>query len=149
MEKCRFCGSQALVKHAFIKGKQRYLCKNCGKRQLEKDGRKKYDQKIIRMAFILLSECNSYRRISRILSKMYGQKISYQLVIHWVQKKLDQFPDEAPQNVEKRTIEIVEMDELVTYFKKNPKTSANMPEYGLWLTETECVFLHLQSEKMG
>jgi len=146
MKNCRFCCSKNIIKHAFIRGKQRYLCKDCKRNQLETDGRKKYEEKIIKMAFILLSEGNNFRGIARILSKIFDRKISYQLVIHWVQNKLNELPEETPQNAEKSNIEIVEMDELFTYFKKNLKTSANMPEYGLLLTATECVCLRLKSE---
>jgi transposase-like protein len=75
MKHCRFCNSKNLVKSAFIKGKQRFLCKDCKRKQLIKDGRQKYDQKTIQTAMILFSEGNNYRRIARILNKIYDINI--------------------------------------------------------------------------
>ena len=95
-------------------------------------------QKIIRTAFILFSEGNNYRTIARILNKIYRKKISYQLVVHWIQKKTMQMPENTEQNDKSQNIAVIEMDELYTYFKKNGIRS----EYGLLLTETACVCLH-------
>ena len=141
MKNCKFCGHNVLVKHSKIKGKQRYLCKNCNKHQINQDNRKKYDEKIINTAFLLLSEGNNYRRIARILSKIFDKKISYQLVIYWVKNKVAQLPQETSKNETSRQIEIVEMDVLYTFFKKEK----NDAEYGLLLTEKTFVCLHFGS----
>jgi transposase-like protein len=138
MKICRFCKSKNIIKHSIIKGKQRYECKKCGKYQLEKDNRQKYSKRIINTAFILFSEGNNYRRTARILSRIFNKKISYQLVLQWIQKKVDEMPENINQNVVSRDIEIVEMDELFTFFKKKLVKS----EYGLLLTETLSVCLH-------
>ena len=141
--KCKNCESKNLVKRGFTKlKKQIFLCKDCKKHQIfSKDSRKKYDEKIIQTAFILFSEGNNYRRIARILSKIFNKKISYQLIIHWIQKKADEMPENINKNQISCDIEIVEMDELWTFFKKKVVTSA----YGLLLTETACVCLHFGS----
>lgn len=141
MENCKFCGSENLVKKGFVRGNQRFKCKNCKREQLEKDGRQKYSQKIIKTAFILFSEGNNYRTIARILSKVFRKKISYQLVIHWIRNKVVQMPENTIENDKKREIAVVEMDELYTFFKKKRITS----EYGLLLTETACVCLYFTS----
>jgi transposase-like protein len=141
MKNCKFCGSENLVKNGFVHGNQRFKCKNCKKEQLEKDGRQKYSQKVIKTAFILFSEGNNYRTTAKILSKVFRKKISYQLVIHWIRNKVAQMPENPVQNDKSRNIAVVEMDELYTYFKKKRITS----EFGLLLTETHCVCLHFTS----
>ena len=142
MKNCRFCNSETLVKHAFINGKQRFKCKNCGKNQLEKDGRKKYDEKIIKMTMILFSEGTNYRAIARVLSKIFGRKIYYQTIIKWIQKEVDKLPENALENKDSHNIAVVEMDELYTYFKRKNEINS---EYGLLLTGTACVCLHFGS----
>jgi transposase-like protein len=140
---CKFCQSKNLIKKGFTKlNKRVFLCKDCKKYQISgQDNRKKYDEKIIQTAFILFSEGNNYRRIARILSKIFNKKISYQLIIHWIQKEVDKMPENISKNAISSDIEIVEMDELWSFFKKKVVTS----EYGLLLTETATVCLHLGS----
>ncbi len=137
---CKHCSSRNLIKQGVSKiQKQKFFCKDCEKYQINsKDNRKKYDEKIINTALILFSEGNNYRRIARILNKIFLTKISYQLVIHWVKNKVAKLPENISQNEVSRQIEIVEMDELYTFFKKKK----NRSEYGLLLTETACVCLH-------
>jgi len=67
MNNCRYCNSSDLVKHSFIRGKQRYLSKSCGKNQLSQDGRKKYNDKIIKTAFIIFNEGNGYKYYQKFL----------------------------------------------------------------------------------
>jgi hypothetical protein len=47
-------------------------------------------------------------------------------------------PQNTDNNRVSRDIAIVEIDELYTFFKKNPSKQ----EFGLLLTETACVCLH-------
>ena len=115
--KCKFCKSENTIKHGKIKQKQRFFCKDCKKHCIEGDNRKKYDQKIIQTAFILFSECNNYRRIARILSQIFNQKIYYQTVILWIQKKVDEMPENLNEIKDFRDIEALEMDELYTFIK--------------------------------
>jgi transposase len=138
VKNCRFCNAEKLVKHAFINGKQRYICRVCGRNQLEKDGRQKYDEEVVKTAFILFSEGNNYRAIARILNKVFRVNISYQLVIYWVQKKVSEIPENTDNNRVSRDVAIVEMDELYTFFK-NEKIKS---EFGLLLTETRSICLH-------
>ena len=90
---------------------------------------------------ILFSESNNYRRIARILNKVFGVNISYQLIVYWVQKKVSEMPENTYNNKISRDIAIVEMDELYTFFK-NEKIAS---EFGLLWTETACVCLHFGS----
>ena len=136
---CKPCFSKNLVKSGFTSlGRQKFFCKDCKKSQLISDNRIKYDDKVKKIAMILLSESNNYRRIARILNKIFGTKISYQLIIYWVQKTVNKMPQNTDNNRVSRDIAIVEIDELYTFFKKNPSKQ----EFGLLLTETACVCLH-------
>ena len=137
---CKHCSSKTLIKRGFTKlKKQKFFCKNCKKFQLlRSDQRKKYDEKVIQTALILFSEGNNYRRIARILSKIFNKKISYQLIIKWIKNKVATLPLNTSKNEASRQIEIIEMDELYTFFKNEKKR----PEFGLLLTETRCVCLH-------
>ena len=141
MKNCGLCRAEKLVKHAFIHGKQRYKCKVCGRNQLAKDGRQKYDEKVIKTAFILLSEGNNYRAIARILSKVFGRKVYYQTVIKWAQNAVNKMPENTDNNRVSRDISIIEMDELYTFFKNEKIVS----EFGLLLTETRSICLHFGS----
>ena len=141
MKNCRFCNSEKLVKHAFINGKQRYKCRVCGRNQLKRDGRQKYDEKVVKHAFILFSEGNNYRAIARILNKVFGVNISYQLIVFWVKKAVDKMPENTYNKKVSRDITIIEMDELYTFFKNEKIRS----EFGLLLTETHSICLHFGS----
>jgi transposase-like protein len=136
--KCKRCGCEAFCKSGFMKGKQRYLCKSCGMNQTEGDRREKHPESLKNAAISMYLEGCGFRRISRLLEKIFCVKINYQLVIHWVKRA------GAKLISEKRTasIPVLEMDELYTYVKKNSIKS----EYGLLLIETGCVLLDLRSE---
>jgi len=102
------------------------------------DSRQKYDEKIKEMAFILYTEGNGFRRIARILSKIYKKKFYYQTVFKWL--KLRHLELKITEKIE-QNIEILEADELFTYIKKNQTRC----EYGLLWTETGCVCVNLRS----
>ena len=138
---CKFCDSSNLVKNGKPKGIQRYLCKSCDREQIEGDKRIKYENKLKRCAIILYLEGNGIRAIARILSKIFETKIYFQTISKWL-KRAGQIVEEevnAIQAIEK-PIEIVEMDELFTYIKKNKIQS----ESGLLLIGTNSVYLNLK-----
>jgi hypothetical protein len=58
--------------------------------------------------------------------------------IKWIKNKVATLPLNTSKNEASRQIEIIEMDELYTFFKNEKKR----PEFGLLLTETRCVCLH-------
>jgi hypothetical protein len=86
-------------------------------------------------------EGNGFRRISRLLKKIFRINVCYQLVIHWIKdavKKIDLA--ELTSGAQKSVIPLLEMDELYTYIKKKQIKS----ECGLLLIETGCVLLDLK-----
>jgi transposase len=142
VSQCKFCGSNLVIKNGIIWNKQRYKCKHCGKYFREGDKRIKYDDKTKEMAFILYTEGNGFRRIARILSKIFNQKIYYQTVYKWLLKRHSNLKLEERKFDE--GAEIMELDELYATFKKNLKEEENGSKYGLLLTETECKCVHLK-----
>ena len=82
MESYRFCGCKGLWKACIIKEKQRYRCKNCNKNQAEIDSRAKYSDEERKYVLVLYIDGDGFRRIARIMSKIYR----YQTVINRIQK---------------------------------------------------------------
>lgn len=126
---CKHCGSENIVKDGIIKQKQRYLCKACSKTFRIGDEREKYDiSKKIRIVK-LYTEGVGIRSIERL------GEVPSSLIIHWIRnfakiirEKIcsSKVPDNAKE------IEILEMDELFTYYQKKVKG----PMCGLLWTET-------------
>ena len=77
---------------------------------------------------------------TRILSEMFERHVCYQTVIQWIKKEAKKVEKMAEEK--KEEIQILEMDELYTYIKKNRIKS----EYGLLSIGTRSVLLHLKSE---
>ncbi len=82
------------------------------------------------MAICMYLENMGLRNIGRIL------KIPYQLISKWVKNE----SLNIEKSEEKQDIEILEIDKLVIYVKKNPKKCG----YGLLLTETGIKLLILR-----
>lgn len=126
---CKHCGSENIVKDGFIKGKQRYLCKSCSKTFRIGDNREKYDiHKKVRI-IKLYTEGVGIRSIERL------EEVPSSLIIHWIRSFAKIIREKicsikVPDNA--KEIEILEMDELFTYYQKKVKE----PMFGLLLTET-------------
>lgn len=147
---CKHCGNGGFVKNGFMSGKQRYKCKECNKTFTAGDRREKYDDekrfKVIRMYL----EGVGIRSIERL------ENVSNVLVIQWVRKfakiiKRKLF--EAADNIDvKEDIAVMEIDELVTWIKKNQEgikkqkdsSMENIPSYGLLLIGKDLKLLTLK-----
>jgi transposase-like protein len=129
MVSCKHCGCDIKIRNGIVRGKQRYRCKECRKVYIEGDLRERYSmhQKLRVMKMYL--EGMGIRSIGRV------EDISSPLIIKWIRKfsnilrkKLNE--TEIPQ--EARDIQILELDELFTYYQKKDKE----PIYGLLSTES-------------
>lgn len=126
---CKNCGSSYFVKDGLVKGKQRYLCKGCDKTTRVGDLREKYSlEKKIRVVK-LYTEGVGLRSIERL------ESVPASLLVHWIRGFSEMIKEklrttDIPQDV--KDIEILEMDELFTYYQK--KANAHM--FGLLWTET-------------
>ena len=142
---CKKCSSKESVKAGFNGGKQRYKCKECGKVQVVGDERVIYEKEYQQKALILYLENAGIRTIGRVLSIFYKKKIYYQTVLKWL-KKAGEILEENLQdenNKEIKKAEVLEIDELHTYIKKNPKMAERKLGYGLQLIGTEMKLLRL------
>lgn len=140
MEKCRHCGSERIIKTGHRDGQQKWRCKDCGKFQGEVDRREKYTEKERQTAIDLYLDGCGFRRIARILSGIFNRHVCYQTVIQWIKKEAKRIENLEPKKEE--NIQILEMDELYTYIKKNQIKS----EFGLLSIGTGFVLLRLKSE---
>ena len=84
LEICAVCGCKALWKAGIVKGKQRYRCKNCNKNQAETDGRVKYSGAERKYALVMYLEDCGFRRIARIMSKIFGKHYRHQTIMNWI-----------------------------------------------------------------
>ena len=133
---CKHCGESKLVKNGIVKSKQRYFCKSCGRTCRDGDEREKYtiEQKI--RVIKLYTDGVSMRSIER------AEGVSTPLLIHWIRnfgKMLREKISTTPIPNHAKDIEILEMDELFTYYQKKHRK----PMFGLLWTETEIKLLIL------
>lgn len=138
--KCVKCASERLVKYGFQAENQRFKCKNCSKIFINK--KPKYsDEFKLRCIEMYLNNCG-IRKVAKL------QKVSHVMVIYWI-KKMAKFVQSSlakkTENLQKSDIEILEVDELVTYIKKNLQngvnTGGNTHLYGFVWNETQAKFL--------
>ena len=130
MALCKHCGEgSALVKNGYVQGKQRYLCKSCGKTFREGDSREKHslEQKI--RVIKLYTEGMGIRSIARV------EGVSGAIVVNWIKRfskilRQELCQTEVPESC--KSIEVLEVDELFTYYQKKVKK----PMCGLLWTET-------------
>ena len=126
---CKHCGSEDFVRDGIVKKKQRYLCRGCHKTFRDGDIREKYDlYKRIRV-IKMYTEGVGLRSIERL------EGVAASLLVHWIKNfakvireklSVTQIPEDVKQ------VEILEMDELFTYYQKKAKG----PMCGLLWTET-------------
>jgi len=86
--KCKYCGSENVVKNGKIREKQSYLCKNCGYR-FYLDGkfvRMKTDKNIIVSALNLYYDGLSLRKAQRNLEQVFGERVSQVTILNWLKK---------------------------------------------------------------
>lgn len=126
---CKHCGSELLVKDGFLQGKQRYLCKACKRTSRSGDKRRKYTIEQQIRVVRLYTEGVGLRSIERL------EGIPASLLVYWIRNFAKIIKDKLLSvkiSSDVKEIEILEMDELFTYYKKNPKK----PMYGLLWTES-------------
>jgi len=135
MEYCKGCGSKDLVKNGISpEGVQKYKCKSCGSTYRAGDNRLKHPMdKRIRVAKMYL-EGIGIRSISRL------ENVSGALIIYWIRHFGELIRKEVlrkPIPSELREVQIMEMDELFTFYQKKHKE----PMCGLLWTGTETKLL--------
>ena len=105
---CPKCGREEKVKNGFNRGKQRYLCKNCGCNYTgTKNG---YSEAVKQEAIKYYMEGMGFRRIERLLH------VSHVSVINWVKKAAKKIRENECKKETKA--DIIELDEMCISFKK-------------------------------
>ena len=135
---CKLCGDNNVVKNGKnSSGKQKYKCKSCLKTFSCGDDRLKHSADKRLKVISMYLEGVGIRSIERL------EKVSNPLIIYWIRHFSDIIRKEIRQSKipdDVKNIEILELDELFTYVKKNSTKSM----YGLLLTETETKLLMLK-----
>jgi hypothetical protein len=80
------------------------------------------------------------------MEKFFGVSISSNLIVRWIKSfsKLLSYDLDRKEKEKPRTINILELDELYSYFYDLKKNEKNMSKYGLLLIGTEIKLLHLK-----
>jgi transposase-like protein len=105
---CPKCHGEKRVKYRFHRGKQRYLCKECGCNYVE-NPYTGYTDKEKQEAIRYYNEGIGFRKIERLLG------MSHVSVINWVKKVAEKLKKVLPK---KEKVEVLELDELCVNFKK-------------------------------
>ena len=106
--KCLKCGSEAIVKNGFMKGLQRYKCKNCSYQFTQETPRgKPLKDKVLALTLYL----------SGLSMNMTGQivGVSAQSVMRWIKMFYDKY---AEMPLPEGTVQEVEIDEMHHYLSK-------------------------------
>jgi transposase len=113
MTVCKKCSaSETVVKHGFVRGKQRFHCKSCDYNFVEGDERQVYSGEAKALAMWLYGMCKaSYGMIARLF------KTNRAMVYHWVR----QFGKTLPEPEISQDVKDIEFDEM-WHFIQSKKT---------------------------
>jgi transposase-like protein len=149
--RCKYCGSVHIIRNGNKYGKQRYYCRDCKKSFTETDDRIKRDIKQRELALILYTNNNSLRSIQRTIELFFDTKISIRLIEKWLKSfakllsyDINLVKENNQFNKPPETINILELDELYSYFYDIKKNEENMSKYGLLWIGTKTKLLHIK-----
>jgi transposase len=114
--KCKHCAKDRLVKNGYVQGKQRYKCKSCDRSFRVGDLREKYSNE---QRFRVIKW---YLEGAGIMSIERMENVPNPLIIKWIRrfsKILRQRLNEVEIPEDAKKIQIIELDELFSYCKKN------------------------------
>ena len=139
---CKACGMSKYVKNGFVQGVQRYKCKECWVNFIAGDKRIKYQiSDHLKVLKLYLENCG-IRTIERLTGIRNSQ------ISKWIEEGAEQIKAElrkSQNNINRlEDIDILELDELYTYIKKDQKMAENIPSYGLLLIDNRIKLLILK-----
>ncbi len=117
MVKCKKCKSENIVKNGKVRGKQRYLCKDCRYNFVEGDART--NEKIKAKKAMCVLQYGQGKASFNMLAKIYDTWPS--LVYRWVKEAAEQLPE---PEIAEDTKEI-EFDEMWHYTGQKKQTLAH------------------------
>ena len=137
---CPKCGSVETVKHGFVNDYQKYACKNCG--AVFSDKPRKHSNEIKMKAIELYLNNTGIRKTAMFL------QVSPPLILKWIKNMgkimAEKLRDTAAKTeINEQTPDIIEMDEIYTYVKKNGR---KLP-YGLLILGDKVVLLRTTLDK--
>lgn len=119
--RCFYCNSDNKVKAGFVKGKQRYKCKDCKSLFTVAQKSTAYSKDVKRLALQLYLEGNGFNAIGRMLG------VSHVAVLKWIRK----YGKQAEALRSNEQIAVVEIDEMHSYIRRKKTISG----YGLLLID--------------
>src|SRR5713101_381251 len=112
---CKHCGAGTFVKHGCARGRQRYLCKGCGRHFVKGDKRVK-ESLVIKKALAVTLYSLAKGSFS-MLGKVFG--VSRALTYRWIKEEAAMLPEpEVPGGIRE-----MEFDEM-WHFTRSKKTSS-------------------------
>ena len=129
--KCTHCRSKDYVRDGRAAGKQRFKCKTCGR----KFGGGVHSSTKKDFALMLYLNNTGIRKIGKIVG------VAPSVVIVWIRKASDILRRMIGRDTKKEEIDVIELDEIYTYVKKNFKGR----RYGLLIADGKGVLLRLSS----
>lgn len=88
---CKFCGSENYIKYGIRKGKQNYMCKDCGKKFVDNQyfEKLKADPKIICLTLDLYFKGCSLRKIMDHLMQFHNIDVCFTTIYRWIEKYIE------------------------------------------------------------
>lgn len=148
--KCKYCNNIRINKMGKQNNNQRYLCRDCKKTfTVGEDKRKKYSEEFKLETMKWYLENTGIRSLERRLH------ISNTTIIRWIKEfgkiikdkirnNLDNLPDDLKVLKDKKEIEILEGDEIITFIKKNLEMEEKTYGYGYLQIGTKTKLLILK-----
>ena len=103
---CPRCNSSEYKKNGFRRGKQSYLCKQCGRQFIDNPISSGYHDSIKELCLKMYLNGLGFRAIARIMN------ICHSTIIEWVKKVAQNL---SPEIMDEEIPEITEIDELQTF----------------------------------
>ena len=118
MAECKRCGSEKAVKNGMVRGKQRYLCKQCGYHFVELDQREKSETAILKALCTLFQALGAkrYRLIGEYLRRDTA------LIYRWMLEN----PREYNRHLKTDTHEFYDIRQLFHLLKQHGLASNGM-----------------------
>jgi transposase len=110
---CKKCHGEHVVKNGFVRGKQRYLCKDCQCNFVDGDGRRKLNDPRKPLAVLLCTMCKA--SFNFLATKVF--QVSPTTVMNWVKEYADSV--EMPEI--SGDIQEVELDEMWHFIDKKKR----------------------------
>ena len=115
--RCKNCNGEEIKKNGFVRGAQRYKCKQCGLNFIEGDRRKKSQTAVKKALCVILYSLG--KASFNMLGKILGHSPS--LIYRWIKAAMQ----ETPEPEISPSIQEIEFDEMWHFVEKKVKNSGS------------------------